>query len=163
MPEPLIEESGEGFRVIFYRRTANTGQNADSNIESDKEIENSSTESSTETIESDKEIGNSSTESSLEIIESDKEIGNSSTESSAEIIESNTKSSTKDDTENYNASIENRLVELLIQYPAITQQEVAERLGYSKAWIRRIMKKMQQEGTLRREGSTKRGIWVVIR
>jgi len=123
LPDPVIEESGDGFRVISYRKTANTGQNAGGNIESNQEI------------------------------------GNSSIESSTEIIESNT----KNDTENYNGSIENRLVELLIQYPAITQQEAAEKLGYPKAWIRRIMKKMQQEGILRREGSTKKGIWIVIR
>lgn len=74
--------------------------------------------------------------------------------------ESNTESR-DGDTEKKQCNIENRLMELLIQYPAITQQEVAERLGYSKTWIRRIMKKMQQEGRVYREGSTKKGTWVV--
>lgn len=98
--KPTIEEFGNGFIVIFYRKGIGENQDIDSITESNTELECSSTE--------------------------------------------------------------DRLLSLLCQQPEITQQEAADQLGYSKAWIRRIMKKLQQDGILRREGSTKKGLWIVL-
>ncbi|WP_165445251.1 ATP-binding protein [Bacilliculturomica massiliensis] len=70
-------------------------------------------------------------------------------------------SSTEDSTESSTGNAEERLIQLLIQQPGITQQEAADKLGYSKAWIRKIMKSLQQKGVLHREGSTKKGKWIV--
>ena len=90
---------------------------------------------------------NSATESVIEKQDS-------ATESVAEKRNSNTEKIKKGD-------IENCLIEILLQFPTITQQEVAEQLGYSKTWIRRVMKKMQENGILYREGSSKKGKWIV--
>lgn len=98
---------------------------------------NSSIESSSEREHSNTEIPETSTESSIE--------------SSTEIADSNTKSA------------EEKLIELLLYQPGITQQQAANQLGYSKAWIRKIMAKLQKEGVLHREGSTKKGIWIILR
>lgn len=59
--------------------------------------------------------------------------------------------------------MEIKLLQLLCQRPKITQQELAEQLGYSKAWTRKLMKRLQQEGMLRREGVTKNDTWIVLR
>lgn len=127
MKEPVIDEFGDGFWVIFYRNhvfyanekaiVSDYVSDIRLNIESSTENDNSSTESSTE-----KNI--------------------SSIESSAE-------------------SVEKKLLELLLNQPCITQQQAAIQLGYSKAWIRKIMTKLRKNGVLRREGSTKKGRWIV--
>ena len=70
---------------------------------------------------------------------------------------------TEDSTESSTGNAEERLIQLLMQQPEITQQEAADKLGYSKAWIRKIMKNLQQKGVLHREGSTKKGKWIVSR
>lgn len=113
---PAIEETGNGFIVVFYRKEA--GESADVN---------GSTESSIK----------SSTEKQV---------------SSTEKQESSAKS-----------SIESQVLDILCRQSHITQQEIADRLGYSKAWIRKAMKKLQEEGLLYREGSAKKGSWVVPR
>ncbi len=68
---------------------------------------------------------------------------------------------TEDSTESSTGNAEERLIQLLIQQPEITQQEAADKLGYSKAWIRKIMKNLQQKGVLHRERSTKKGKRIV--
>lgn len=118
--KPTIEEFGNGFIVIFYRKGTAENQNEDSSAENSIELEYSNTEKQKNDMRS-------------------------SIESSAE------------------NSIENQILNLLCQQPEITQQEAADQLGYSKAWIRKIMKKLQQDGILRREGSTKKGLWIVLR
>ncbi len=123
LKEPAIEEFGDGFRVIFYRKVAGIGQNVSSGTESGIKTSNSNTEAK---------------------------------ENSMESVTKKRRSGTESD-------IKNQLRDLIIQYPTITQQAAAEKLGYSKSWIRRIMKKMQQEGTLYRKGSTKKGAWIVRR
>ena len=111
LKKPVIEESGNGFLVVFYRKSS---------------------------------------------IESSTEIPKSSIESGIEIPESSIESSTEDD-------MEIKLLQLLCRQPKITQQELADQLGYSKAWVRKVMKKLQQKGMLKREGATKNGTWIVLR
>ena len=102
LEKPVIEEFGNGFRVIFNRNTEKSGNS----IESSTERPGSSLESSAETVEK-------------------------------------------------------RLIKLLLEQPGITQQQAANQLGYSKAWIRKIMMRLQKDGTIHREGSTKKGYWIV--
>ena len=45
--------------------------------------------------------------------------------------------------------------------PYITQKQLAEMIGISYAGIRYTMKKLQNEGVLLREGSTKKGKWLI--
>ena len=120
LKDPVITESGNGFLVVIFRKAVDEKRNGDSIAErspeyagrhADKAIIESSTESITE----------SNTESSIE----------NSTESITESIAQN---STESD-------VERRLLCLLRHDPTLTQQEAAERLGYSKAWIRKVMKK----------------------
>lgn len=113
LKEPIIEEFGDGFRVILHRKVT-------SNMESN-------TESSIET-------GSSSIEAP---------------ECGAEGFVSGTE------------TVEKKLLELFLRQPDITQQQAANQLGYSKAWIRKIMLKLQKDGILHREGSTKKGYWIV--
>lgn len=119
LKEPAIEEVGDGFRIILYRKKV-------SDIDYNKQEE-----SSTEKLEN-------NIESSTENLENSTEIENS-TESSTE-----------------------KLIKLLIQQPHITQVEIANQMGYSKAWVRKVMRELQQNGSLRREGATKKGSWIVL-
>lgn len=120
LKEPLIEELGNGFRIVFYRKAEGSTNISESSTESSIEIETSSTENGAENL-------------------------NSSTE--------NKKSSTE--------NVEEKLIKLLIYEPCITQQAAADKLGYSKAWIRKLMKKLQEDGVLYREGATKKGRWEI--
>lgn len=45
--------------------------------------------------------------------------------------------------------------------PVITQKQLSEKVGLSYSGIRYIMKQLQNEGILRRVGSTKKGQWVI--
>lgn len=53
------------------------------------------------------------------------------------------------------------LLELLCKQSSITQMEAAEKLGFSRRKIQRMIKGLTEEGYLRREGSRKKGFWVV--
>lgn len=128
LKEPTIEEFGDSFRVIFYRKKEGIAED-DSSI----------TENVAETV-------GSITNNMKGITENIAETAASITESIAKTAENMT---------------EDKMLKLLIEYPSITQQELADKLGYSKIWIRKMMKRLQQEGVLRREGSTKKGKWIV--
>ena len=134
LKDPVITESGNGFLVVFFRKAVDEKRNGDSIAERSPEYAGRRT---------DKAIIESSTESITE----------SSIENSTESIAQN---STESD-------VERRLLCLLRHDPTLTQQEAAERLGYSKAWIRKVMKKLQEEGRLQRRGATKKGLWIVTR
>lgn len=129
LKEPTIEEFGDGFRVVFYRKVVDAGQSMVSDIVEGWEIKNRDAENEMSGLES--------------VIENQ---------------QSDTKSNTENQQSDTESDIEKRLRNLILQYPEITQQAAAEKLGYSKSWIRRIMKKMQEEGVLLREGSTKKGL-----
>ncbi len=55
------------------------------------------------------------------------------------------------------------LISLLKDEPAITQILAAEKLGYSKRKIQRMMKSLSERGYIEREGSKKTGQWVVLK
>lgn len=54
-----------------------------------------------------------------------------------------------------------RVMSEIKRNPHITQKQLAEMIGISYAGIRYTMKKLQNEGVLIREGSTKKGKWLI--
>ena len=54
------------------------------------------------------------------------------------------------------------IVEAIIADKYVTRSVLAERLGKTVKTIQRHMKKLQEQGIIRREGSDKTGCWVVI-
>lgn len=54
-----------------------------------------------------------------------------------------------------------RVMSEIKRNPYITQKQLAEMIGISYAGIRYTMKKLQNEGVLIREGSTKKGKWLI--
>lgn len=45
--------------------------------------------------------------------------------------------------------------------PVITQKQLAEKVGLSYSGIRYVMRQLQDEGILKRSGSTKKGQWII--
>lgn len=54
-----------------------------------------------------------------------------------------------------------RVITLLLSTPEITLQEIAERIGLTRRAVQNITNKLKASGKLRREGSTKKGKWIV--
>lgn len=157
--EPTIEEFGDGFRIIFYRKTANPAENHMQNNAAHHQAilkpASSSTQGSTETPET---ITQSSTKNSPEGYQTNIETSSSNVQENTELFHYRTHASDRSQ-----GSAKERLIDLLIQQPNITQQQAADQLGYSKAWIRKIMESLQKENILHREGSSKKGLWIISR
>lgn len=56
---------------------------------------------------------------------------------------------------------EKKVVGLIFENPDITQERMAENIGMSKNGIRYAMDRLKEKGILRREGSTKKGKWII--
>ncbi len=56
---------------------------------------------------------------------------------------------------------ERKIVEFIMEDPGITQKEIAQKIGMSKNGIRYAMDKLKKRGILEREGTTKRGKWII--
>ena len=54
------------------------------------------------------------------------------------------------------------LVSLLKDSPALTIADLAKQVGCSVATVRRDLAHLQKLGIIRREGSRKAGLWVVV-
>ncbi len=54
-----------------------------------------------------------------------------------------------------------QVMEILKANPAITLQEVADRVGITRRGVQKITDKLQSEGILSRQGSTKAGKWII--
>lgn len=54
-----------------------------------------------------------------------------------------------------------KIILLIQKNPSITQTKLAEQLGLSRSGVRYIMDQLQQKGILKREGSTKKGKWIL--
>lgn len=50
----------------------------------------------------------------------------------------------------------------ITENPYITMDTLVENLGFSKSTVYRILKDLKAEGFIKREGSTKKGRWVVL-
>lgn len=56
---------------------------------------------------------------------------------------------------------EKLLLSLFTQNPALTQKDVTETTGLSRATVQRTIKKLADMGRLERSGSKKYGSWIV--
>ena len=129
LQQPIIEEFGDGFRVVFFRRgRSNSEDNSEMKANDDMGYV-SSTEKTASDIESSTEKTANGIESSTKKTASDIE---SSTEKTANDIENGIETEKRS-----MGPIEKRLIKLLLKQPGITQQQAADQLGYSKAWIRK--------------------------
>lgn len=55
-----------------------------------------------------------------------------------------------------------RVLSMIESNPAVSRREISENLGISERKTRDALKKMQDAGILKREGST-RGIWIIVK
>lgn len=79
-----------------------------------------------------------------------------------ETIEVNAKNNDPDDLNNdHKTDLESRLSELLRQDPEITHKALAEALKVSTTTVKRALSKMQHEGKVIREGSDRKGKWIL--
>lgn len=65
------------------------------------------------------------------------------------------------DLDNPNNDLETRLSELIRKNPELTHKVLAEALAVSAATIKRTLTKMQREGKVIREGSNRKGKWIL--
>ena len=61
----------------------------------------------------------------------------------------------------HKASLSDRILQLILEEPAITQKEVGQRLGISMDTSREYFAKLKKEGRLTRVGGRKSGYWDV--
>ena len=59
------------------------------------------------------------------------------------------------------AEREQAIMELLIQNPHITQLEMAEKLELTRKQVQNVIKGLQEDGIIEREGSNRNGKWIV--
>ena len=75
---------------------------------------------------------------------------------------SEAKNEAKNEVENYRLTeLEERLCNLLLEYPELTQSEIRERLDLSRSKVQRLMKKLAEDGIIIREGSRRKGYWTI--
>ena len=65
------------------------------------------------------------------------------------------------DTDDLNVDLETRLKEVIRQYPEMTYKALGETLAVSVTTIKRTMAKMQRDGKVFREGSNRKGKWIL--
>ena len=54
------------------------------------------------------------------------------------------------------------VLEILKEKPATTQTQLMERLDLTRKQIQKVIKELQKEGFLVREGSNRNGRWIVV-
>lgn len=54
-----------------------------------------------------------------------------------------------------------KIIMLIKSDPSITQAKIAQQFGLTRAEVRYIMDQLQQNGILKREGSIKKGKWII--
>ncbi len=62
---------------------------------------------------------------------------------------------------NLKNDLEVRLIEIIRRNPEMTQKALGKELSVSAATIKRMLMKMKQEGTVIREGSNRKGKWIL--
>lgn len=66
-----------------------------------------------------------------------------------------------DDHKALKSDLEVRLSELIRKNPELTHKALAEALAVSAATVKRTLTKMQHEGRVIREGSNRKGKWIL--
>ena len=57
---------------------------------------------------------------------------------------------------------EQAIIKIVSQVPQATQREIADKTGFSRAKVQRIMKKLIDNKIIMREGSKKSGVWKIV-
>ena len=82
------------------------------------------------------------------------------------LSQSGTKDGTKSGTKQAAPNRRTERVQLILsaiqEDPQVTVRMLVEDLGISKNTILRILKELQENGTIKREGSSRKGRWVVL-
>lgn len=185
LKKPVIEEFGNSFRVIFYRRNDTADSNRSTEITcrcppvasgcsqtirssiTPADCSTQNADCSTQTAGCSIQTARCNTQNAGCSIQTagcnTQNAGRCSqtNSSNANHINHKVKISSPASISHTEKNIEQKLAVLLLENPYMTQQQAADKLGYSKAWIRKIMARLQQNGILHREGSTKKGCWIV--
>lgn len=78
-----------------------------------------------------------------------------------EVIKVKNQNCDLDNLNNDRNDLETRLSELIRKNPELTHKVLAEALAVSAATIKRTLTKMQREGKVIREGSNRKGKWIL--
>lgn len=68
----------------------------------------------------------------------------------------------KNDLDKSKIDLSTRLIKIIRQNPAMTHKALGEELLVSATTIKRTLAKLQQEGKVIREGSNRKGKWIVV-
>ena len=55
-----------------------------------------------------------------------------------------------------------KILEHIQNNPQSTLVELAKQTGYSRSWVAETMKRLQEQGIIKRIGSDKSGYWVIV-
>lgn len=61
------------------------------------------------------------------------------------------------------SSRQSKLVELMLEYPSATREELVKKSGFSMATLKREITLLREKGYVSRQGSRKSGVWVVLK
>lgn len=126
-------------------------------------------------IHTDTETGNTSQETDQEKVntsqETNQENQNTSIETGAEAVNTSKKglnTSIKKDADNKNiddksefSETEQRLLTLIKENPTMTMDEMASHSGLSRAGVQYALNVLRSKGVITREGSRKKGVWMI--
>ena len=54
-----------------------------------------------------------------------------------------------------------QLIDVIRQNPSLTYKAYSEKLSVSQATIKRLVAKLKENGSIRREGSQRKGMWII--
>lgn len=57
---------------------------------------------------------------------------------------------------------EDKIIALIISNPTITQAKLANEMDVTTRTVKRILSKLQADGTVRREGTNRKGRWIIV-
>ena len=79
--------------------------------------------------------------------------------------QANTDTETVNETVNETVSypVEKKVKDIIRLVPTATYQYIADKSGFSRATVARAISKMVDNGEIRREGSDKKGTWIVLK
>ena len=142
-------------RINIYRKQ--NDNNASDAIHTDTETGNTSQETDQEQIntsqETSQESQNTSIETSAEAVNTSKEDLNTS-------IDKGDDNKNIDDKPEFSET-EQRLLTLIKENPTMTMDEMASHSGLSRAGVQYALNVLRSKGVITREGSRKKGMWVI--
>lgn len=142
-------------RINIYRKQ--NDNNASDAIHTDTETGNTSQETDQEKVntsqETNQENQNTSIETGAEAVNTSKKDLNTS-------IEKNADNKNIDDKPEFSET-EQRLLTLIKENPTMTMDEMASHSGLSRAGVQYALNVLRSKGVITREGSRKKGVWMI--